>query len=354
MNFFEQLQWHQWGKLTQEDKQLLFRQILMYYVSPLVKVSDVQLVTYEFEGITCTSFECKLDEEAFVFIPGNKKAVLGWELGIQELSEQDVLYRHRSAEHSAVYFQFKQIYGFETLEDFNDYVNDFTTPVRTVAVAPMLVQKQPCPIGTHFLGNYQTMTGQFVGDEQAVAPFLSEIKQQLSPQLSFTESLTWEFPRSFGKEDAYYLEQSTQEDTYSIYQHTGQTHRQLLKEVHSKGFDLLTEDQWEYVVGVGSRQLFRWGNELDTETTPQERSIRAQHEGQNMFGLFLDTSKTRFEMTQNPTVLKFDIIENSGSPIIDSLPLSTYYQSGVMIQGDYKLAPEEFLYRKVIPIEMVQ
>lgn len=354
MNFFNQLEWSHWKQLTLEDKQLLFRQILMYYVSPFVKVSDVTLVDYELAGIKCTTFECQLDNEEFVFIPGNKEAILGWDLGIQGLPIQEVVYEQELAEESEIFLQFKEIYGFEILDDFNDYVNDFTTPLRKVAVAPMLVQKYALPVGTSFVGSYHTVTANFEGNEIAAAPFLSEIKHQLSPKLSLEESLTWEFPRSLKKDNAYYLEMSSNEDTYSVYKHSADTHQELLKEIHAKGFDLLTEDQWEYAVGGGTRRIFRWGNELLSDQSPWAKSVREKKEGPNMFGLIIDTSKTRFELTRDPSVLKLDIIEDSGCPIIDCLPLSSYYQSGIMIQGESPLAPEEFLYRKTISIEMTQ
>ena len=354
MNFFNQLEWSHWKQLTLEDKQLLFRQILMYYVSPLVKVSDVTLVDYELAGIKCTTFECKLDNEEFVFIPGNKDAILGWDLGIQGLPVQEVLFEQEFVEESEIFLQFKEIYGFETLDDFSDYINDFTSPLRKVTVAPMLVQKYACPVGTQFLGSYHTVTANFEGDELAVAPFLLEIKQQLSPQLSLEESLTWEFPHALRKDNTYYLEMSPTEDTYCVYKYSARTHQDLLKEVHAKGFDLLTEDQWEYAVGGGTRRIFRWGNELLFDQSSWAKSAKAKKEGPNMFGLLIDTSKTRFELTHDPFILKLDIIENSGCPIIDCLPLSSYYQSGIMIQGKAPLAPEEFLYRKTIVIEMTQ
>ncbi|WP_161842988.1 DUF7278 family profilin-like fold-containing protein [Candidatus Enterococcus huntleyi] len=326
----------------------------MYYVSPLVKVSDVTLVEYELAGIKCSTFEFLLDGEAFVFVPGNDEAILGWDSGVQGLPVQEVMYEPDTTEESAMFREFKQIYEFETIEDFSDYVNDFTTPLRKAVIPPMLVQKRAMPVSARYLGEYQTVTAQFSGDQQAVASFLPEVKQQLSPQLTLEESLTWTFPRSLYQEERYYLEMSMTEDTYAVYQHIPQTHQQLIKEVQAKGFDLLNEDQWEYIVGAGTRRIFRWGNDLLSETSPWAHAVKERREGPNMFGLLVDTTKSRHELTQDPAILKLDSIEETGCPLIDCLPLSSYYQSGRTLEIEEILRPQELLYRKVILIEQVE
>ena len=132
------------------------------------------------------------------------------------------------------------------------------------------------------------------------------------------------------------------------------TYASLRKKIRRKNFDLLTEDQWEYVNGAGSRRLFRWGNDLAVNDPYRGKKIQKTMTKSNMFGLYFDTSMTRFELTEDPGVLKLKNQQNNtGIPIVDFLPLSTYYVNDMtMLKEDEILAPSEYLYRKVILINI--
>lgn len=72
-----------------------------------------------------------------------------------------------------------------------------------------------------------------------------------------------------------------------------------------------------------------------------------------MFGLFFDTSMERFEITEDPGVLKLTNKKNQvGIPIVDFLPLSSYYSNNTTMLHEEVLSPSEYLYRKAILIKL--
>jgi hypothetical protein len=119
-----------------------------------------------------------------------------------------------------------------------------------------------------------------------------------------------------------------------------------------QGFCLLTEDQWEFAAGAGTRRLFRWGNELLLANNHSGRQIRHKMIGSNMFGLVFDTQKKRYELTADSQVLKLSSdYSNRGSLIERMLPLSTYYRSSHQLFEEQRLDPDCYSYRKALVIE---
>lgn len=85
MDFFEALEWKNWKILSDELRMQVMNQVLMYFVSPLKYVSDVEYKEFSLSGVKCRTFECSIDGERFVLVPGNKEAILGWNFGTQGL-----------------------------------------------------------------------------------------------------------------------------------------------------------------------------------------------------------------------------------------------------------------------------
>lgn len=127
---------------------------------------------------------------------------------------------------------------------------------------------------------------------------------------------------------------------------------QVYEKIRRKNFDLLTEDQWEYINGAGSRRLFRWGNDLNVKDPYRGKNVRKMMACANMFGLF-DTSMERFEITEDPGILKLTNKKNNvGIPIVDFLPLSTYFSNTTTMIHEEVLSPSDYLYRKAILIKI--
>lgn len=349
MNIIDQLDWSYWKRLNEKEKRTLFSQVLMYFVNPLMRLTDVEIKEFELYGIKCQTFELLIDDEPFVFVPGNKDAILGWNLGAKGLS---LLETAPKKDAQVLPLRNEKIDLFNTHE-LADYINQHTSELRKVVIPPMLVQKFALPAGTNYLGIYDSVTGNFHGAADQFAKYEAEIKSALFPQLTPEESLNWSFPQQELKKDRWYIEMVPTTDNYYVFSHQEQSYTSLRKSIRKKNFDLLTEDQWEYVNGAGSRRLFRWGNELNTEDPYRGKQLKVMMHGENMFGLIFDTRMERFELTEDPGVVKLGPAdENCGIPVIDKLPLSTYYRPQVLLDHEKSLAPSEYLYRKAIIIKI--
>ncbi|MBV7390192.1 DUF7278 family profilin-like fold-containing protein [Enterococcus alishanensis] len=350
MNLVDQLDWAYWKRLNPKEKRTLLSQVLLYYVNPLLKISDIELKEFELYGIKCETFELLIDEEKFVFVPGNKEAILGWNLGAKGLS---LLETAQDSPNISIPEEILNQYNLLETESLANYINDKTTRLRKSAIPAMFVQRYALPAGTEFLGRFDAVTGSFEGRVDLFAKIEKEIKEILTPKLNSQESLIWTFPESFLMEDSWYIELEPESDLYRVYTHTTHNYTSLRKEIRKKNFDLLTEDQWEYCNGAGSRRLFRWGNDLNMSDPYRGKAIKKMIQGLNMFGLSFDTKMTRFEITEDPGVLKLtDHQEKIGIPAVEYLPLSSYYSNSKMLHSEVILFPQKYLYRKAIVLKV--
>ncbi|MGX7150461.1 DUF7278 family profilin-like fold-containing protein [Enterococcus ureasiticus] len=367
MDLFEQIEWSNWKNLKDVEKEALLQQLLMYFVPPTIEVNTIELVNFELYGIKCRTFELELDGELFVFIPGNNEAILGWDLGAEGLRAHELLgfdTEHlakntfkttltNEAIDSADEWNEEEIsYDLTSLEGISEYINEHTTELRKVKIPAMFVQKYALPAGTEFLGIFDTVTGTFEGEIQQFFPHERQICEKLFPLLTAAESLSWSFPKTLLEKDKFYLEFLPESDYYFVYSHSDCTHDELKLSLKREGFSLLSEDQWEFAVGGGTRRLFRWGNELLIQENESGRQIKSKMDGANMFGLVIDTQKDRYELTTDPTAIKLTQNESNRSSLIEEmLPLSTYFRSDHVLLPEQKLSPTDYLYRKAILIE---
>ncbi|MEG3033641.1 MAG: hypothetical protein RR813_10615, partial [Enterococcus sp.] len=170
MNLFEMLRWNNWKNLTDETKIQAFQQVLMYFVSPLKEITNLELLTYQLDGVKCRTFELEIDGEAFVFVPGQNEAILGWDLGVQSLPTN----AWSTMEKNTLTESDKKIineYQLTNLDNWDLYVDLHTSPLRKKDIPPMLVQKHALPAGTRYLGMLDTITGEFTGDVEKFSPF---------------------------------------------------------------------------------------------------------------------------------------------------------------------------------------
>ncbi|MGX7243687.1 DUF7278 family profilin-like fold-containing protein [Enterococcus quebecensis] len=367
MDLFEQIEWSNWKNLKDVEKETILQQLLMYFVPPTMEINTIELVDFELYGIKCRTFEFELDGELFVFVPGNSEAILGWDLGAEGLRAHELLgfdveslekntfkttLTNEAIDSVGEWREEEVSYDLSSLEGISEYINDHTTNLRKMAIPAMFVQKYALPAGTEFLGIVDTVTGTFEGEVERFSPFEEQICEKLFPVLSASESLSWSFPKWLLEKNQFYLEFLPESNYYFVYSHKDCTHDELKLSLKREGFSLMSEDQWEFVVGAGTRRLFRWGNELLIQENESGRQIKSKMDGSNMFGLIIDNQKNRYELTNNPTASKLtkqSPIENS--LIEEMLPLSTYFSSDHMILPEQKLSPTDYLYRKVIKIE---
>lgn len=366
MDLFEQIEWTNWKKLKDPEKEALLQQLLMYFVPPTMEVTTVDLVDFELYGIKCRTFELELDGELFVFIPGNTEAILGWDLGAEGLRPHELLgYDSEKLEKNTFrtsltndailptteWDEEDEYYDLTSLEGISNYINNHTTPLRKVEIPAMIVQKYALPAGTTFLGIFDTVSGTFEGELDQFTPYEESICEKLFPVLTADESFQWSFPKTVLEENMYYLEFLPESDYYFVYRHKDYTHESLKLALKRQGFDLLTEDQWEFSVGAGTRRLFRWGNELLIQENESGRKIKGKMNGSNMFGLLIDTQQKRFELTADKEISKLGYIQEEKETLIEKmLPLSTYFRPNHSIETDQLLDPNLYSYRKAIII----
>lgn len=347
VNLFEALEWSNWKNLSIEVKIQVISQVLMYFVSPLKQVGEVEYCEFELAGVKCATFECSIDGERFVLIPGNQKAILGWDLGVQGLP---VTSWDCEPETKTAYFkQLAESYGFSNADDWEIFVNESTSPLRKVKIPPMLVQKEALPTGTTYIGNFDTITGEFTGLVEAFAPIEKDFRSYFKQPTSFEESLTWQLPDELYEANHFYAFLQAETETYRVYLHQTCSRKILLKKTHDEVFDLLDEDQWEYAVGAGTRKLFRWGNEVEQDLSFYGKKTLKKMQQENMFGLLIDSQRKRWEVTDSKR-LKLEKMELTGHPLFDTMPLSSYYHSRKMIADEELLEPCDYSYRKAIII----
>ncbi|MGF9700427.1 hypothetical protein [Paenibacillus sp. MABNR03] len=167
---------------------------------------------------------------SFVFVPGDR-VTLGWNRW------QDGMNQETSADLHETVIE----YG---VEDVDSFLASQMSPMREVDIAPMLVE-----CGTQSLGWIE------VTEEEALAQNEPDFAAELE---KFKHSGLGGFERS----QAFRLVRLG-EDVRILLYNEGLTFEDLLEENTEAGFDLLTEDEWEYLYGGGCRTLFPWGDSFD-------------------------------------------------------------------------------------------
>lgn len=348
MNLFEMMEWSNWKKLTDEAMLQVVGKVLMYFVSPLKLVTDIRLMDFELAGVKCRTAELEIDGDPFVFVPGNQEAILGWDLGVEGLNATTWAPPFPE-EKSLLTQQLITEFGLETEEQWDQFVNLYTTPLRKVAICPMLVEKYALPAGTRYLGDLDTVTGEFTGDMGKFAPAEAEVRQLFAPPASFEESLNFTLPKQAEVGENYYVELAEDLESYHVFERRFQTQEEIIKGIRKEGFRLLTEDQWEYVVGGGTRRLFRWGHDLDNDDSYWGRQVKGYLCANNMFGIYVDDRLQRYEITRE-NHLKLDCWQPTGIPLLDFLPMATYYRAPRQLDAKEKLSLENFSYRRGVVI----
>lgn len=347
MNFFEALEWKNWKNLSDELRIQVMNQVLMYFVSPLKYISDVEYKEFQLAGIKCQTFECSIDGERFVLIPGNKEAILGWNFGVQGLPV--TTWDSKATAFSEVYQKVKENYQLETTDEWDAFVNESTSSLRKVAISPMLVQKSAVPAGTSYIGELNLVTGEFSGEVAAFLPIEQQLRGYFKEPKSLEDCFSFQMPKEIFEKNHYYGQLEKDRDVYRLYTHEACTHSTLKQKTHDQVFDLLTEDEWEYAVGGGTRRLFRWGNDLERGENYQGRQVTRKIQQENAFGLIIDSSRNFWELTDS-NHLKLEKMQEVGIPLFDYLPLASYYRSRKILSEDTWLSPKDFAYRKAIVI----
>lgn len=366
LNWFEAADFVNWKKLNDEEKKEVFGPLMMYFVHPLLQITGSHLESFELCGMKCRTFQMRINGEEFVFIPGQKDVILGWDSGTKGLKVHELLdypvSKHFDDTQYGINLDEEDLMLLEpedgdtedrldTVEGLDFYINDSTTLLRKVDLPPMLVSTHSIPVGCEFKGTYNCVTGEFQGDQTFFSCYQQDILHCLQCE---TENplLNFSYEKSVLEKQKFYLEQIPHTDSYSLYAHEWLTYQEQKERLEQRGFDFLTEDQWEYAIGGGTRRLFRWGNEVSIDPSPSPASAYQKMRQKNMFGLSIDCTEKHYELTTDPFTVKLGRVSDHEKTLIKRLmPLSSYYQSYHQLKIEQKLDPEIYSYRKVIVLE---
>ena len=150
-------------------------------------------------------------------------------------------------------------YGCGELEEYLDY---YLTPLRTVALAPFLLE-----VGA---------------TEQGLTP--------LSIDLALSGGVRGQ-------------------RAGTLYSGIPVTHRDVVELLASEGFRLPTSDEWEHACGAGARTLFRWGDDCPADHYPSGDADTLHfdfdlHHLPNAFGLCIGHDPYDWELVAEPGVMR--------------------------------------------------
>ena len=239
-----------------------------------------------------------------------------------------------------------------TTQIVEDGINLMTSDLRKVNIPAMLVEKKPNFVGLRFIGNYSVVTGQLTGAEEPSPETLEILEEAVTPDNSM-EALFQDFPRAV-RVDRYFMQQDLKNpDNFACYVADPVGYEEARKEIERTGMGLLNEDEWEYCCGSGTRRLFKWGNQLHRSLIQDEANSPLWKE--NMFGLEIANAEFGPELIEGRPYTKGAWLEeNFKAPVLNLLPLSSYYSVNLplLVDPNGHLAAGYYCARRAIRIEM--
>ncbi len=169
-------------------------------------------------------------DDEFVFIPGDK-VTLGWENRINRMDAPTRAELEKGLEELG-----------RSLEDAPELMRQQMSPLREVIIGPMLVERHVRSV------SWEEATAEELAEDEELQADLATFLQ--SGYNAYELNETHRFTR-IG--DEVRVELFWTSDDYPEWAETSLT----------EGFAILTEDEWEYLYGGGSRTLFPWGDSFD-------------------------------------------------------------------------------------------
>jgi len=372
----------EWDRLSRTEKKERIDAVLAGLKIPFV-YSDIR--TFSSNGMTTETAVLVHEGRQFVFVPGRKGVTLGWNSGVDGLDENALddirssfdavldplkLWRREleiaqaaGDDEQAAFIRkqvakleknppkeksedVKQFYSFPGIVS---YINEYTSPVRTVDMAPMIVECDLNEVGLVHIGKVDRQT-----NEHDLSPEdFDKVKDCIFTFDTRNTSEVQEVGRCrFVLVDEKRL-------IYDVYVFRELSHEDLMATIREQGFSLPTEDQWEYLCGGGSRTLFPFGNRFDEHKRYAYMTEDGQNvlENPNMFGLTIAYDPYKYETVDADCLVKGGDGGEAlcgGKPFIYiMLPLSTYWRDtpDYIFEGDQNLSGGYFFYRRVLTIE---
>lgn len=340
-SWLSQTQQPNWKQLSWEMKKVVLQHVIHYFIPNGLSVERITPVRISYAGMNTDTFEIQMNQERYMFIPGQKECVLGWDSGLSGLHGIDcsadrqeirlAIQRYVQEHLSAYLFKEETFQPSDfsqeilTKEYVEQTINQATSPLRVVDIPAMFVQVSPTIAGYRLLGSYNTVSGEMLQSDIS-QPRLHAIQQLIVPD-SEIDALWSEYPKYIKSEDLF-MKQSENEDLYDCFVEEAISYNEIKEEVQARGFTLLTEDEWEYCCGGGTRRLFRWGNQLQRSLLLDETHSPLWKP--NMFGLHMAGANWGSELiTENESGLKRKgdwLDEQFKAPVLNMIAFSSYYR----------------------------
>lgn len=248
----EQLYRTYYNTLPQEEKQAVLQKIGENYQMTLKRFEE-----FSNWGQSTYTAVYEYENSEFVFVPGDM-VTLGWDGFSTEVDPETI---------SDIQSSFDD---FGLSGPVEDYLRESTTPVRKTTIKPMLVERNLNTIGWIPLA---------MDDPSIQNQWAEELNEfQEKDYASYEVDKEIKFVRHKGGE-------------ISAYSYQTISYLDFLKQLSSEGFELPTEDEWEYLCGGGRRTLFAWGDSFDFSMhvhhfeEPEDLDKPYDMELPNMFGL---------------------------------------------------------------------
>ncbi|WP_339305694.1 hypothetical protein NST33_26910 [Paenibacillus sp. FSL L8-0435] len=217
-----------WQALNAQDKEASMRKLVRQLPDGMVYKG---LETFERFGQRMETGVFTEEGLRFLFVPGDR-VTLGWDRWQHGMNEETSADLHETVSE----------YG---VEDVDSFLASQMSPVRTVNIAPMLVECELISLGWIE-----------VSEEEAHAQEDPDFPSALE-QFKQSEIREYELHQQFR------LIRQSENEVRILWFNEGIELEDVVREEAAAGFGLLTEDEWEYIYGGGCRTLFPWGDSFD-------------------------------------------------------------------------------------------
>ena len=364
-NFFEAVLNPTWKTLSNEMKTLVIQNVVRHFVNPILEVTEISPVSYQFGGFKIDTFEITIDGVEYVFVPGQKKCILGWDNGLSGLSGLDCSEERQELRYALKRYCNQHLISTLLTEtgflnqDFShirlstDYIeekiNASTSPLREVDIPALLVEKKPKFVGLKYIGEYNVVSGQLSHHDYQSDEMLQLIQEILYPE-GQNHHFLQDYP-TVGRKTSLLIQQNQlNSDVFDCYVDDAVSYSDLKRDIERNGMGLLKEDEWEYCCGGSCRRLFKWGNQLKRQLFKKNISPLWK---ENMFGLFIANAEFGPELIDDEYYTKGGWLEETHkAPIINLLPLSSYYRGEGIEDQEKDLIPGYYCVRRVIRIDL--
>ena len=353
-----------WKTLSNEMKEVVIQNILRQFVNPILEVTKVTPVSYHFGGFKTDTFEVEIDGREYIFVPGQKKCILGWDSGLVGLSGLDCSEERQELRYALKRYCNQQLTssllteeGFLdqdfshvrlTTEYIDEKINASTSPLREVTIPALLVEKRPQFVGLKYIGQYHVISGQLTSMDNPTDELLEMIQSLLMPE-GLDYHFLRDYPTAVRKSPLFIQQNQINPDVFDCYVDDAVSYSELKREVERHGLSLLSEDEWEYCCGAGCRRLFKWGNQLKRQLFQQNISPLWK---ENMFGLTIANAEFGPEIIDDASFTKGGWLEETHkAPIINLLPLSSYHRGEGIEDKEKDLIPGYYCVRRVMRID---